>query len=118
MTKKTKQKKVITKSKKIYKPNDYSISQKVGVFNKEPVKNLMEKIFGNNSDHDFNSMMTGIINVINNNDLTKKVAEEVILTPDYKKLKEIRDDIAQKNELEKTMLANIKKKRETIEKGV
>ena len=73
-------------TKKIHKPSDYSISQKVGVDNKEPVKDLMQKIYGNSDNHDFNKMMSGMIAVINNNNLLNKVKQEVVIAPKKKEL--------------------------------
>jgi len=71
---------------KIKKPSDYALGQKVGVDNKEPVKNLMEQIFGNKNDHDFNRMMSGLINVIHDNDLVDKVKHQVVIAPKKKTL--------------------------------
>ena len=71
-------------TKKIYKPNDYSISQKVGVDNKEPVKDLMQKIYGNTNNHDFNKMMSGMIAVIEENKLVDKVKHQVVIAPKKK----------------------------------
>ena len=73
-------------TKKVKKPSDYSISQKVGVDNKEPVKNLMEQIYGNKEDHDFNRMFSGMISVIEENNLTGKVKHQVVIAPKKKKL--------------------------------
>ena len=73
-------------TKKIYKPNDYSISQKVGVDNKEPVKDLMQKIYGNTNNHDFNKMMSGMIAVIEQNKLVDKVKHQVVIAPKKKEL--------------------------------
>ncbi len=71
---------------KIKKPSDYALGQKVGVDNKEPVKNLMEQIFGNKNDHDFNRMMSGLISVIHDNDLVDKVKHQVVIAPKKKTL--------------------------------
>jgi len=73
-------------TKKVKKPSDYSISQKVGVDNKEPVKNLMEQIYGNKEDHDFNKMFSGMISVIEENNLTDKVKHQVVIAPKKKTL--------------------------------
>ena len=73
-------------TKKVYKPSDYSISQKVGVDNKEPVKNLMEKIYGNKDDHDFNKMFSGMIAVIEENNLIDNVKHQVVIAPKKKTL--------------------------------
>jgi len=73
-------------TKKVKKPSDYSISQKVGVDNKEPVKNLMEQIYGNKEDHDFNRMFSGMISVIEENNLTDKVKHQVVIAPKKKTL--------------------------------
>ena len=71
---------------KIKKPSDYALGQKVGVDNKEPVKNLMEQIFGNKNDHDFNRIMSGLISVIHDNDLVDKVKHQVVIAPKKKTL--------------------------------
>ncbi len=71
---------------KIKKSSDYALGQKVGVDNKEPVKNLMEQIFGNKNDHDFNRMMSGLISVIHDNDLVDKVKHQVVIAPIKKTL--------------------------------
>jgi predicted DNA binding CopG/RHH family protein len=73
-------------TKKVKKPRDYSIIQKVGVDNKEPVKNLMEQIYGNKEDHDFNKMFSGMISVIEENNLTDKVKHQVVIAPKKKTL--------------------------------
>lgn len=71
---------------KVNKPSDYSISQKVGVDNREPVKELMQQIYGDENNHDFNTMMSGLISVIQDNNLVKKVKQEVVIAPKKKKL--------------------------------
>jgi len=72
--------------------------QKVGVDNREPVKNLMEQIYGNKNDHDFNRMMSGLISVIEENNLVDKVKHQVVIAPKKKtlSLKEIQYEALKK----------------------
>ena len=74
------------KKNKVKKPSDYALGQKVGVNNKEPVKNLMEKIYGNKDDHDFNKMFSGMIAVIEENNLIDNVKHQVVIAPKKKTL--------------------------------
>ena len=71
---------------KVKKPSDYALGQKVGVDNREPVKNLMEQIYGNKNDHDFNTMLSGLISVIEENELVDKVKHQVVIAPKKKTL--------------------------------
>ena len=83
---------------KVKKPSDYALGQKVGVDNREPVKNLMEQIYGNKNDHDFNRMMSGLISVIEENNLVDKVKHQVVIAPKKKtlSLKEIQYEALKK----------------------
>ena len=72
--------------KKVKKPTDYALGQKVGVDNREPTKNLMEQIYGHKEDHDFNKMYSGMIEVIKENNLEDKVRHQVVIAPKKKKL--------------------------------
>ena len=86
------------KKNKVKKPSDYALGQKVGVDNREPVKNLMEKIYGNKEDHDFNKMFSGMIAVIEENNLVDNVKHQVVIAPKKKtlSLKEIQYEALKK----------------------
>ena len=71
---------------KVKKPSDYALGQKVGVDNREPTKNLMEQIYGNKDDHDFNKMFSGMIAVIEENNLVDNVKHQVVIAPKKKTL--------------------------------
>ena len=58
----------------------------LNLINKETVKDLMQKIYGNTNNHDFNKMMSGMIAVIEENKLVDKVKHQVVIAPKKKTL--------------------------------
>ena len=71
---------------KYYVPDDYGLGQKVGAANKEPVRNLFAEVYGNKADHDFNTMLSGMISVIERNNLIGELKHEVRVVPEQKVL--------------------------------
>ena len=98
---------------KYYIPDDYGLGQKVGAANKPLVRNLFDEVYGNKADHDFNTMLTGMISVIERNGLIGQVKEEVVVVPEAKQLELEEIEMAAL----KTRMAERKKKIASMRSG-